>query len=102
MIRLIALGLILSHVNLAGAQSPTPISGPFGSKPIQLSIGAGGITQRKEPGWNCDIDTTIGGGHYSDWGQIEKDAREIVLQECNKKSGMLICKKEKITCKQEK
>jgi hypothetical protein len=97
--------LIFSYTSLAEAQtksSPAPISGPFGSKPIQLSIGAGGITKRKKPGYTCSLDATIGGGHYSEWGETEKDARTIVMKTCSNKSGLLLCKKDKVTCKQEK
>lgn len=73
----------------------------FGAKPIQLNIGSEGITQRKEPGFVCDLAASLGGGHYSEWGQTEEDARSIVTKKCSDKSGMLLCKKEKATCKQD-
>lgn len=95
---------IFGQGNLGEAQTrptPTPISGPFGSKAIQLSIGPAGIV-RKEGGYICDIDTTIGGGHYSEWGETEGDARTIVMKTCSNKSGLLLCKKDKVTCKQDK
>jgi len=80
--------------------SPSPIS-LFGSRPVQLSVGADGIRQRKENGFICDINATIGGGHYSQWGETEQDARTLVYKECCNKSGLLICKKDKITCKED-
>lgn len=94
----------LSHTTRALAQTkpaPTTISGPFGSKPIQLSIGANGIT-RKEGGYICDLDASIGKAHFSEWGETENDARSIVAKKCYKNAGFLLCKKDKITCKQEK
>ena len=97
----VALMLVaFSQVSVAEEQKKTNIiSGPFGSKPIQLSIGSEGIT-RKEGGYICDLESI--GAKYSEWGETEKDARTIVLQACNKKSGILICKKDKITCKEDK
>jgi hypothetical protein len=91
--------LLLSSVSYS--EEPAAIS-PFGSKPIQLSIGPGGITQNKQPGFTCVLDASLGGGHYSEWGQSENDARTIVHQKCSDKSGLLLCKKDKITCQQDK
>ncbi len=73
----------------------------FDAKPIQLNIGSEEITQRKEPGFVCDLVASLGGGHYSEWGETEEDARSIVTKKCSDKSGMLLCKKEKATCKQD-
>jgi hypothetical protein len=101
----IAMTILFIQVSKAGADSnkeQSPIGGLFGSKAIQLSVGADGIKQKKEPGYICDIDATLGGGHYSEWGETEKDARTIVMKTCDKNSGALLCKEEKITCKQEK
>jgi hypothetical protein len=99
-----AIFLIISLSNFSFAEPPkeNTISGPFGLKPIQLSIGANGITQEKIPGFVCDLDASLGGGHYSDWGQTEDDARSIVTKKCSKNSGILLCKKDKAVCKQDK
>lgn len=96
--------IMLALSDLSNAESPKDqtISGPLGSKPIQLSIGSNGITQRKEPGYICDLDASMGGGHYSEWGQTEDDARSIVTKKCASKSGFFLCKKDKAVCKQEK
>ncbi len=94
--------LILVFSLVASGQTETKtISGPFGSKPIQLSFGSGGVT-RKEGGFICDLDPSLGGGHYSEWGESEEDARTIVVKKCSSKSGMLLCKKDKATCKPDK
>jgi hypothetical protein len=94
--------LVIGHGGLSLAQNkPEAISGPFGSKAIQLSIGSGGIT-RKEGGYICDLDATLGGGHYSEWGETEKDAQTIVMKTCSNKSGLLLCKKDKVTCREDK
>jgi len=94
--------LLLCVPTLVFAQTtPNTISGPFGSKPIQLSIGSKGI-ERKEGGFICDLDASLGSAHYSEWGETEKDARTIVLKTCSSKSGLLLCKKDKVTCKQDK
>jgi hypothetical protein len=73
---------------------------PFGSNPIQLSLDKDGIKQKKEPGFICELDAI--NGHYSEWGETEKDARTIVMNTCSDKSGLLLCKKDKITCKEDK
>ena len=78
-----------------------PIGGLFGAKPIQLSVDSGGV-HKKDGGFICDLDAELGAGHYSEWGETEKDARTIVHQKCSNKSGVLICKKDKIICKQDK
>jgi hypothetical protein len=85
---------------IVGAEEP--ISGPFGSKPIQISIGSEGIKTKQGGGYVCDLGASLGGGHYSEWGETENDARTIVLKACSDKSGLLLCKKDKVTCKQEK
>jgi hypothetical protein len=74
----------------------------FGSKPIQLELTKEGVQVRKEPGFICDLDASLGGGHYSEWGQTEEDARTIVYKKCSDNSGLLLCKKSKITCKEDK
>lgn len=81
--------------------TPKTISGPFGAKPIQLSIGSNGIT-KKDGGFICDLDASLSGKHYSEWGESEADARTIVHKACSKGSGLLLCKKKKITCKEDK
>ncbi|MDZ4675939.1 MAG: hypothetical protein SGI74_00385 [Oligoflexia bacterium] len=91
---------LLIFINPSFAQAQ--IISPFGTKPIQLSIGSDGVKQRKEPGYICDIKATVGGGQYSEWGETEKDARTIVKKTCSDKSGLLLCIDDKITCKQEK
>ena len=73
----------------------------FGTKPIQLSVGSNGITQNKEPGYICDLDASLGGGHFSEWGQTEEDSRSIVAKKCSDKAGILLCKKEKAICKKD-
>lgn len=73
----------------------------FGSKPIQLEVGPNGFKQRKEPGYICDLEASLGGAKYSEWGQTEEDARTIVHKKCSDKSGLLICKKDKAKCRQE-
>lgn len=92
----------LPGISYAEKSSENTISGPFGLKPIQLTIGSNGITQNKVPGHICDLDASLGGGHYSEWGQTEEDARSIVTKKCSDKSGMLLCKREKAVCKQDK
>ncbi|MCC6278723.1 MAG: hypothetical protein IT289_12475 [Oligoflexia bacterium] len=86
---------------IAQSTEQTPLSGPFGFKPIQLSIGKDGI-KRKEGGFVCDLSATFGGAHYSEWGETEKDARTIVMKSCEKGSGTLICKADNIKCREEK
>lgn len=82
------------------AQAEEAISlSPFGSKPIQLGLGVDGI-ERKEGGFICDLDAI--NGHYSEWGETEKDARSLVMKTCGDKSGLLLCKKDKVTCQEDK
>lgn len=98
---LIAAALI--HSNFAMAQTPPKtISGPFGSKPIQLSIGSDGIKRKEGPGYNCELKASLGDAHYSAWGETEEDARSLVAKSCSDKSGLLLCKKSNATCQQEK
>jgi hypothetical protein len=95
--------LLICSLNISYAESTKEKSiSLFGSKPIQISISSEGITQRKEPGYICDLDVSLGGGHYSEWGETEDDARSIVTKKCSGKSGILLCKKEKAICKQDK
>ena len=78
------------------AESQKPISlSPFGTKPIQLSVDKDGI-KRKEGGFVCDLKAF--NGSYSEWGETEDDAKTIVMKTCSDKSGLLLCKKDKITC----
>jgi hypothetical protein len=103
-IHLVAVALVaLILTQIASADdAPKTISGPFGSKPIQLSVSSDGIKQRKEGGYICDLNASLGGGHYSEWGETEDDARTIVTKTCSNKSGLLLCKKDKATCRQDK
>lgn len=73
----------------------------FGSKPIQLEIGKDGVKQRKEPGFICDLTASLGGASYTEWGQTEEDARSLVHKKCSEKSGLLICKRDKASCRKE-
>jgi hypothetical protein len=82
------------------AATPTPIS-LFGSKAIQLSVDSQGLKQ-KEGGFICELDASLGGGHYSEWGETEEDARTIVTKKCSGQSGLLVCKKEKAKCQKDK
>ncbi len=95
--------ITLLIVSRAKAESPpqAPIS-LFGTKPIQLSLDAQKGLVRKEGGFICELAATLGGGHYSEWGETEKDAQEIVLKKCGNSSGLLLCKRDKVTCKEEK
>lgn len=72
---------------------------PFGTKPIQLGIGKHGI-ERKEGGYICELDAM--NGHYSEWGETEKDARTLVVKACSRKSGLFLCKEDKVKCKEDK
>jgi hypothetical protein len=93
-------GLIFLLINLAvHAEEPLSL---FGSKPIQLEVTDKGLQQRKEPGFICDLKAELSGDKYSEWGQSEKDAQALVHKKCSDKSGLLICKKDKITCRQDK
>jgi len=104
MYRALAVTLLLFTSSLTSAQSdpgkdePVTIS-PFGTKPIQLSIGKDGIKQNKEPGFVCELNAM--NGQYSEWGESERDARDLVHKKCSKKSGLLLCSKKKIKCRQE-
>jgi hypothetical protein len=93
--------LVFNFSAVLHAETPkeNTIGGFFGSKPIQISIGANGITQNKVPGYICVLDASLGGGHYSEWGQTEEDARSIVTKKCSDKSGLFLCKKNKAVCK---
>ncbi len=77
------------------------ISGPFGSAPIQIGFGSKGIEIKKDPGFVCELTAVINGKKYTQWGETENDARSLVHKECSDNSGLLLCKKDKITCKQE-
>lgn len=92
---------IFCSLQLLAQTDPPAVISPFGSKPIQLSIGTEGIT-RKNDGYICNLEASIGGGKYSEWGETENDARTIVMKTCSNKSGLLLCKKDKITCHQDK
>lgn len=93
----------LGRLDSATAQTPPKtISGPFGSKPIQLSIGSDGIKRKESPGFNCELKASLGDAHYSAWGETEEDARSLVAKACSDKSGLLLCKKANATCQQEK
>jgi hypothetical protein len=81
--------------------SQTSLS-PFGSKPIQIGIGEDGKLEQKKSGFICDLTASLGSAHYSEWGETEKDAQTIVLKKCQDKSGLLICKRDKITCRVDK
>lgn len=94
--------LSILSVHVWAQSSPPPIiSGPFGSKAIQLSIDSKGIT-RKEGGYICSVKAAVNGAPYSEWGETEKDARTIVLKKCSGKSGLLLCKSDNVTCKEDK
>jgi hypothetical protein len=90
--------IILFFTRVWAGDPPAEIS-LFGSKPIQLSVGKDGIKQNKTPGYVCEVTATLGGGHYSEWGETEKDARTIVMKKCSDESGMLLCKEDRVTCK---
>ncbi len=97
--------LLITAVAVAqtNKEAGKPISiGPFGSKPIQLSIDKDGIKKRKEPGHICDLTAAVTGTHYSEWGETESDARTIVTKKCSGDSGLLLCKKEKAICREDK
>ena len=73
----------------------------FGTKPIQLSIGADGIKKNDKPGFICDLAASLGGAKYSEWGETEDDARSIVHKKCSDGSGLLLCKRDKAVCRQD-
>jgi hypothetical protein len=91
--------LLLPIILFAQSPTQTPIS-LFGSKAIQISADKDGL-KRKEGGYICDLTASLGGAHYSEWGETEDDARTIVWKACSDKSGLLICKKDKVTCKKD-
>ena len=93
--------IILSSISHAESAKDNTIS-LFGNKPIQINVDSDGITQHKEPGFICDLDASLGSGHYSEWGQTEDDARSIVTKKCSSRSGILLCKRDKAICKQDK
>lgn len=95
--------LIIGLFQYSYAETPKDNSiNLFGSKSIQIEINSEGLSKRKEPGYFCDLDASLGGAHYSEWGETEEDARTIVTKKCSAKSGLFLCKKEKAICKQEK
>ena len=93
---------ILFLISTGAHAEDSKVSGPFGSKSIQISFGSGGVTTKQGGGYICDLNASLGGGHYSEWGETENDAREIVYKKCSGKSGLLLCKRDKVTCKQDK
>jgi hypothetical protein len=94
--------LLIFLLLLPGILSAEETINLFGSKPIQINVGKDGIKTQRGGGFVCDLAATLGGGKYSEWGQTESDARNIVMKICSDKSGSLLCKKDKVVCRQEK
>ena len=93
-------GLSLSPSVFAGDKE-MPAIGLFGTKPIQIGIDEKGL-HKKEGGFICDLEASLGGAKYSEWGQTEEDARSIVTKKCGDKSGILLCKRDKAKCREDK
>jgi hypothetical protein len=96
--------LMTAALLLCGSAAADPKEKPkeinlFGTKAIQLGVSKDGI-KRKEGGHICELKAI--NGAYSEWGETDKDARELVLQKCSKNSGRLLCSRDKITCKEDK
>ena len=90
---------VLSHAGALKIYSdPDVLGGPFGSKPIQISIGSDGITAKKGGGFECHLEAM--NGKYTEWGETEKDAQGMVMRTCGNGSGILLCHRDKITCKE--
>lgn len=74
----------------------------FGKEPVNITADKDGIKTQRGGGWICDLKASLGDAQYSEWGKTESDARGIVHKVCSDKSGLLICKKDRITCHEDK
>lgn len=95
--------IVLSFISICHAddsQKPIDLFG-LGTKPIQIGLGKDGL-ERKGNGYICDVSATLGNAKYSEWGETEDDARTIVLKKCSANSGVLLCKKDRVTCREDK
>jgi hypothetical protein len=74
----------------------------FGKKPVNITVGKDGVETQRGGGFICDLAASLGDAKYSEWGKTESDARNIVHKKCSDKSGLLICKKDRVTCREDK
>jgi hypothetical protein len=96
-----ALFLLSSNVRAQAEEKKQDTIYLFGKKPIQLEPTRNGIKQNKNSGFICELKAKLTGEKFSEWGQTENDARSIVTKKCSGKAGLLLCKRDDATCKQD-
>ncbi len=97
-LKFIFISLILTTSTSVNAEETIYL---FGKKPVNITVGKDGVETQRGGGFVCDLTASLGGAKYSEWGKTESDARGIVHKVCSDKSGLLICKKDRITCRKD-